>query len=134
MFSRITPKKKSSSSQKEEAVYDSPLDELSKRLDRLELILASAKETYIESIQPRSNAPQPSRRTALVNSLKRLGRRSQPEDQDVQDSTQSSNPSTWTPPSENSSNASQSNGGNLRKEADAKFIPMADYFFTRHHF
>jgi hypothetical protein len=58
---------------KEEKKYENPLDELMGRLDELEELIDKSMEEYIESIRP--PAPEPkSRRTSLVDSLKKLRR------------------------------------------------------------
>ena len=131
MFSRISsPQGRNQKPSKGAVSYDSPLEELTHRLDRLEQIIETTKNAYIESIQTASNNPPPSRGATLVNSLKRLGRRphsSSQEDGQQSNLSSNSNVPAGTPVTKSSAmNGRSGTPRSLRKDPDARFIPM-DY-------
>jgi hypothetical protein len=129
MFSRITPKKQAAqkSHKTEEAAYDSPLSELTQRLDRLKEIIEKTKNVYLESIQPETSTPSSSRRANLVNSLKRLGNIRGGPQQDTSATPLTSMASATSPLSQTSPASAGSAGSKSfvrRKTPDAQFIPM----------
>ena len=129
MFSRYSPHHKNQRpSKKEEITYDSPLEELTQRLDRLQQIISTTQNAYIEFIKPEPATPPPSRGATLVNSLKRLGRRPNSSKQDEEQQSVPSSHSTTsigTPLAKSSPSIGRSGTKtHTRKDPDARFIPM----------
>jgi hypothetical protein len=119
MFARVRSPVRSPTKQspkKEASAYETPIDELSQRLDRLEGLIQQTKDFHIESLQP-PLAPPPSRASMVVNSLKNLRRKEAPDDGFTEPEisvTQKSEPFS-TPPRRNF---------RTKKDPEAKFILM----------
>ena len=108
---------------KEEKSFETPLDELSQRLDRLEALIEQTKTSYIESRQPPLSPTNNSTRSSIVNStlktLKKLRKKSSEiDDEEV------STPSASMPSKTSGTNPSTPRSQSRYKQPEAKFIPM----------